>query len=147
MKRILVATDGTPAANRAVETGLELAVSSRADVTFLHVLPPDEFIERRFGREQVVAHHENLDETEVALRRAARAAELAGVSYALERIAGDTVDEILGVADAKDVDLIVVGSRGKEGLSRFLGSVSLAVVERAERPVLIVKDVAAPVRG
>ncbi len=147
MKRILVATDGSPAANRAVETGLELAVSGRADVTFLHVLPPDEFIERRFGRDQVISHHEDADETEVALRRAARAAELAGVSYALERIAGDTVDEILGVADAKDVDLIVVGSRGKEGLSRFLGSVSLAVVERAERPVLIVKDVATAIRS
>ena len=146
MKRILVATDGSPAANHAVETGLELAVSARAEVTFLHVLPPDEFIERRLGRDRVVSHHEDLDETEVALRRAARAAELAGVSYALERIAGETVDEILGVADAKDVDLIVVGSRGKEGLTRFLGSVSLAVLERAERPVLIVKDDAVAAR-
>ena len=39
MKKILVATDGSPSSREAVEFGLELAEEHAADVTFLHVVP------------------------------------------------------------------------------------------------------------
>src|SRR4029450_5564991 len=39
MKRILIATDGSPAALQAVELGLELAEEHHAHVTFVHVAP------------------------------------------------------------------------------------------------------------
>lgn len=146
MKRILIATDGSSSAAKAVETGLELAAEHGAEVTFVHVLPPDEWRAGRVGPGHAIPHHVAVDEGETALKQAAEAAEAAGVSYALERISGETVEEIIQVAQAKDVDLIVVGSRGRGPVtSAILGSVSLGVLKGAKRPVLVVKEVAAPV--
>ena len=53
--------------------------------------------------------------------------------------AGAMAQTILNEADAVQADAIVLGSRGLTGVgSFFLGSVSHAVVQSADRPVLIV---------
>ena len=53
---------------------------------------------------------------------------------------GVAVDEILRYADAEHVDLIVVGTHGRTGLSRLmLGSVAERVVRGAKPPVLTVR--------
>ncbi len=141
MKHILIATDGSPASEQAVEAGVELAAERGGDVTFVHIVPADAWITGRGAAGRPLPHHVAVDESETALKEAAEVAEAAGVSYALERIAGDPVDEILAVAEAKDVDLVVVGSRGRGAVtSAILGSVSLGVVKRARRPVLVVKN-------
>ena len=58
----------------------------------------------------------------------------------LEVLAGDPADEIVAYADNHDVDLIVVGSRGRGTVaSTLLGSVSHAVLHEARRPVLVVR--------
>ena len=44
MEKILIATDGSPSAQEAVDVGIEMAVEQEADLVFLHVLPPDEFL-------------------------------------------------------------------------------------------------------
>ena len=44
MKKILIATDGSASANQAVGVGVELAAEQDAQVTFIHVLPPDDYI-------------------------------------------------------------------------------------------------------
>ncbi len=141
MKQILIATDGSRSADEAVGIGLALAKQQGADVTFVHVTES----RHRAADGDADTHREALDESEVALAAAARAAEDAGVSHALERIAGQTVDTIVALADAREADMIVVGSRGRGPVTAaLLGSVSQGVLKRASRPVLVVKEPAEP---
>jgi nucleotide-binding universal stress UspA family protein len=143
MKKILIATDGSATAREAVDVGVELAAEQGAEVTFIHVLPTDDYIVSGRGHALPKPHILDMDESEVALREAAEAAEEAGVSYAVERISGDTVDEIVAIADLTDADLIVIGSRGRGPItSTLLGSVSQGVLSESKRPVLIVRGVA-----
>jgi universal stress protein A len=53
---------------------------------------------------------------------------------------GRPADEIIAAAKEKDIDLIILGSRGKSALSSLLvGSVARNVVNHAPCPVLVVK--------
>jgi nucleotide-binding universal stress UspA family protein len=63
-----------------------------------------------------------------------------GIQVVHELMQGDAVEKILNVATQLQVDLIVMGSHGRNGLSRLLmGSVAEAVVRQAPCPVLTVK--------
>jgi nucleotide-binding universal stress UspA family protein len=62
------------------------------------------------------------------------------VPFEYRMITGDPASAIVRLAEDEDVDLIVIGTHGRTGLSRLLmGSVSEAVVRRAKCPVLTVK--------
>jgi nucleotide-binding universal stress UspA family protein len=144
MQQILIAIDGSPSSREAIEVGLEFAKEQGADVTFVHVTDPNEFQGGRPGM-HAIAHREVIDDSEFALNEAGDAAEAAGVSHALERISGETVESIVALADEKNADLIVIGSRGRGAVtSALLGSISLGVLRHAGRPVLVVKAAKAP---
>jgi nucleotide-binding universal stress UspA family protein len=141
MKQIVVATDGSASAREAVEVALDLADEHGAEITFVHVLPADDFaIAGRGAPVMPRPHAVEMDESEDALADAANAAEAAGVSYTLERISGDVLDEVVAVADVKDADLVVVGSRGRGTLaSALLGSVSRGLLSNGKHAVLVVR--------
>lgn len=144
MKQILIATDGSSSSREAVDVGLELAKEQGADVTFVHVAPAEEIRGGRGGA-HALTHREDIDESETALKDAADAADAAGVSYELERFSGETVETIVALADSKNADLIVLGSRGRSAVaSAILGSVSHGVLRQASRPVLVVKGAKTP---
>jgi nucleotide-binding universal stress UspA family protein len=52
--------------------------------------------------------------------------------------AGSVSDTILGQADAANATVIVMGTRGRTGIESLLGSVSHAVLQRADRAVMVV---------
>jgi nucleotide-binding universal stress UspA family protein len=144
MKRIIIVTDGSSHAQESVAFGLELAAEQEAEVTFVHVLPPDELVAGRIG--PAIQHREPMAESEVALNEAGEAAEEAGVSYKLERISGTPMEAVIALADEQDADLIVTGSHGRGAIgSALLGGVSTELVKRAKRPVLVVKTAPANV--
>ena len=55
MKRIVIATDGSPSAIQAIEFGLELAEEQGVEPTFVHVAPGTEVLPRARGRTRLPA--------------------------------------------------------------------------------------------
>jgi nucleotide-binding universal stress UspA family protein len=140
MKRILIATDGSPSAREAVEFGIELAAEQQAQVTFLHVLPPMDWTQLDRGSAVKPVPDELRVSEEFTLKDEARLAAEQCVEAKVELVAGEPVDEIVAYADSIDADLIVLGSRGRGALaSTLLGSVSRGVLHEARRPVLVVR--------
>ena len=136
MKRILIATDGSATASHAIEVGVELAAQEGAEVHLVYVVP--QVPARAFP--MVSVPHETATPDDKAL--------LAGLHYAKSHavpaeatvLSGDTVDEIVAYADSLDVDLIVLGSRGRGVFtSTLLGSTSRGVIAESRRPVLVVR--------
>ena len=140
MKRILIATDGSAAANAAVELGIELAQEEDAEVIFAHVAPATDVVPAMgFPAVGAVPHSLNAEDREALDDAAAYAAER-GIAARTKLLSGDTVDEIVAYADSLDVDLVVVGSRGRGALATtLLGSVSRGILHESKRPVLVVR--------
>jgi nucleotide-binding universal stress UspA family protein len=141
VNRILVATDGSPAARAAVELGAGLAAEHRAELILAHVVPAlDVSPAGRLPLYGVVPHTPSERERAV-LEEAAEAVAARGQVATTVLLAGHEVEEIVRCAETHDADLIVIGSRGRGALaSAFLGSVSRGVLREAGRPVLIVPD-------
>ena len=140
MRKILIATDGSPEAREAVEYGLELAEEQHATATLLQVIPPLDWTQLDRGAVIRPIPDELEKRRGLALDEAAVLAEAHGVPVNFEVVAGVPADEIVAYADNHDVDLTVVGSRGRGAVaSALLGSVSQAVVHESRRPVLIVR--------
>ncbi len=147
MKRILVATDGSPSSTEAVAFGVELASEHEAELIFVHVVPALDVVPSTgFGIGGAFPHEPN-ERDHVLLEEAAAVASEHEVISTTVLLRGDTVNEIVAYADSRDVDLIVVGSRGRGAIAgALLGSVSRGVLGESKRPVLIVRAaaVAAP---
>lgn len=118
-KKILIATDGSATASKAVGIGSDLAKSLGAEMLILHVGEPAA--------------------GEAVLKDAA-AKFGNGVTMQTKSVTGDAADMICDVAERESADLIVVGNKGMTGAKRFLlGSVPNQVSHHAPCNVLIVK--------
>jgi nucleotide-binding universal stress UspA family protein len=145
MKRILIATDGSPSALEAVEFGLDRAQREGAWPFFIHVAPAVEVLPAAgatFGLAASVPHEPDQHD-QAPLVAAARLAAENDVDAMTKLVSGNPVEEIVRYADAIEADLIVVGSRGHGAVtSVLLGSVSRGVLHHAHRPVIVVRGAA-----
>jgi nucleotide-binding universal stress UspA family protein len=136
-RRILIAYDGSAAARKALETALATAVRDGAElfvVTVCH--PPD--IGDDVETEAIIEGSKRFHRSLLAEARG----EVAGTQVAAhyDLCVGHPAEQIISCADRHDVDLIVVGSRGRSKFAQLLlGSVSKHVVQHADRQVLVVR--------
>lgn len=135
---VLVATDGSACAMAALEQAVSLARPYGATVHLLSVV--DVAATRHdYGAASVLSRLER-DATSHLEQAATRARELdaPAVETALE--VGTVPREITDYAATQDVDLVAVGTHGRQGVSRYVvGSVAERVVRTASRPVLTVR--------
>ncbi len=142
VKRILVATDFSPAATEAVALALSLAEKARSEVTLLHVIDalPDASEHVHYAVPEIAPLRRALEEQATPrLQAAAPDALTNGLRIRKQLATGRAPDVILTVAAEIRADLIVLGTRGHGALGRFLfGSTSDRVVREATCPVVTV---------
>jgi nucleotide-binding universal stress UspA family protein len=144
MKKILHPSDFSSASRPAFKKALALAKKDRATLDVLHVMTP---ISPMPG--SVYASPGTYDAWAAAMTESARAsmerllkqARAAGVNATSAIVMGAPADRIVSAARTRRAGLIVMGTHGRSGLSRFLlGSVASRVIAAAPCPVLTVRD-------
>ena len=132
IERILLALSGTGQTRDMLKTLLEIPLFQRANVTILHVVPP-----------QVTADGmtEKLKEGGEMLAQAVQDLNLepSRISPILQQ--GDPKDLVCRMAEETNSDLIIMGSRGLKRIQSILeNSVSQYVFQLSSRQMLLVKD-------
>ncbi len=146
-QHILIATDGSELATKALEHGLELAKRVGARVTVVTVTEPwspfDMAQEAREGRPDPIGQFEGIAAKAAnrILAAAAQQAKALGVSADCVHVKDRYPAEgITSTANDKQCDLIVMGSRGLRGISRLLlGSQAYEVLTHCRVPSLVVR--------
>jgi nucleotide-binding universal stress UspA family protein len=142
-KRILCASDFSTTSARALGVAIDLTRTMRARLTivYAHVpiapLVPEQVIDamtldrlERDARLWIERH----------IARLVKRAEKAGVRATAVIVAGDPSSQIVRTARSTRANLIVMGTHGRRGLSKFLlGSVAERVIATAPCPVLTVR--------
>lgn len=135
-KRILFATDFSPASDAALQYATSLARDSGATLLIVHV----EELLPYAGGEMYFAQPE-YPNPEIRRMLEAVLPTDKSVRYEHRLVLGTAADDIVRIAEEEAVDLIVIGTHGRSGLTRVLmGSVAESVMRRAGCPVLTLKQ-------
>lgn len=146
-RRILIPTDGSRHAAKAIKAGVALARALGARVNAVYVANLDTSLlygaAALYASNVLIEHYAdvNRNKAKKALAAVARAAKAAGVAYG-----GTTIEAnppwrgILRVAGAGKCDAIVMASHGRSILAGLmLGSQTAAVLAHSKIPVLVIR--------
>jgi nucleotide-binding universal stress UspA family protein len=141
---IVVGTDGSDTARKAVDAAVELGRLTGATLEIVSAYEPVPAQRLRAEARQVPADLEWIvnprEDVEATLAEASGRVQGAGLTARTYAREGDPADAILDVAEERGSDLIVVGNKGMTGAKRFLlGSVPNRVSHHAPCSVLIVR--------
>jgi nucleotide-binding universal stress UspA family protein len=136
-EQVLVATDGSPTAQRAVKHAVGLARQSGADLHAVYVIETRTAYDNAIVDPETVRQHFRTEgEAALAAVGDQGGSELA-VTTAIRE--GTPHEELLAYVDANDIDVVVMGSKGGSAFKTLvLGSVTEAVVHAEAVPVLVV---------
>jgi nucleotide-binding universal stress UspA family protein len=137
-RRILLATDLSPASDGATKQAIELARDLGATLLIVSVIDPA-------VRGAAGGHLSRMDQRRQAREAAAQGVVVqgrsAGVGVSFLVWEGEPGPSIVDAASSEQVDIVVVGSHGRGAVGRALvGSVSEYVVRHAACPVLVVRS-------
>jgi nucleotide-binding universal stress UspA family protein len=137
IETILFATDGSPASAPASEQAIDLATQLQGRLLVVSVLGASSRPTEALPGAVSADSRDSLTAKAQTIVQRARAAGADATFLVWE---GDAGEGIVAAADSENVDLIVVGSHGRSGVSRFfIGSVSDYVVRHAHCPVMVVR--------
>jgi nucleotide-binding universal stress UspA family protein len=135
LRRLLIAVEDGTSDEQVVESGIDLAVDEGAEVIFVHVVS---IAGESFVPTDDVARVPEGAASDVLIEACERA-EARGLKATSELLIGYPARQIALLADERDADLIVIGSRRLSALKRaVLGSTSHALLSESNRRVLVV---------
>ena len=136
IRHLLVPTDFSPPAHQAMTYALELARKVGAKLSLLHVIEVPVY-----AIEVALPRHELEQEARRGLAHMLPEAAAADVDVTRLVALGVPYEQILQMATAEQVDLIVMATHGRTGLWHLaLGSVAERVVRLARCPVLTIRS-------
>lgn len=150
LSKILVPLDGSPTSMEAADYAIMLSTLHHAQIVLLHVLNVAEYYSslQFFEVKQPIESKEIIEEAKKEANKwfnivKKKIDEKLGKQIELETyitISQSTVKSILDFAEEKNVDLIVVGTRGHSGIKKLLlGSTASGIVTYSSCPVIVVK--------
>jgi universal stress protein A len=141
-QHILAPTDFSEYSKKAVASALELAKTFGAKLTLLHVveLPPYP-VEGYVPPSLTATFLEDLErQASQDLGQIVPEAESAGLAVARLVAVGSPYRKIIDMAESEQVDLIVMATAGRTGVSHLvMGSIAERVVRTAPCPVLTIR--------
>jgi nucleotide-binding universal stress UspA family protein len=145
-KRIMVATDGSHLSQKAVDSAIELAVLSKAELLAVNVIPHyiQTYFEGSFAVSDVDSQKIEKQWAETAqqvLDKVEVQAKAKGVVTGTKVVKSDDIAHgLMDQASHYKADLIVMASHGRKGIKRLLlGSETLAVLTHVKIPVLVLR--------
>jgi len=141
-KSILIPTDGSELAGKAVQHGIAFAKEIGAKITVLTVTVPFHVftLDPQVVEDIVEQYEKRIQEHAAKLLGAvAKAANAAGVSCDIVQVEHEhPYQAIIDTAKSKGCDLIVMASHGRRGVSAIiLGSETAKVLTHTKIPVLV----------
>ena len=134
MQTVVVGYDGSPEARAALaHAAMQVDGNGKLYVVCAVAPAPDLLGTPHYQRFIDAAHERGRELLDEAVAQMP-----AGVDFETELVEGQAADAIVRVADVREADEIVVGSRGLSRTRAVLGSVSHDVIHLADRPVLVI---------
>lgn len=138
MKKILVPTDFSDNAFKAIAYAAEIARKSNATVHIMHVIEPSlnmATMQTDSSNKKVLKNRsDKLNLTIKSIR-----AVYPGLKLKSFLFGGKVIDSILEYAQSNKINLIVMGTKGASGLKKvFVGSVTAGTISKSTVPVLTV---------
>lgn len=142
-KKILVPTDFSDVAEKALECVKQLKDAGTKEVVILHVIKKTSL--------EVIAQYSSIRDFEEVekevegdarekLSRIEKELRETGFQVKVRVETGFPFSEILRVENEEDVSAIVIGSHGLSNIKEILiGSVSESVIRKAKNPVIVIK--------
>jgi len=139
IKKILVPTDGSAHARKALEYASDFASKYQATVHLIHVIVPLHSVPEGYVDRQIEDHQQKV--AEKIIEEAEKEMKKKDVeSYQSTILQGNPAQEIIEFARDNNVDMIIMGSRGAGMFETFmLGSVSHSVCHLADCTCVTVK--------
>jgi len=149
-QKLLVPLDGSPRAESILPHVEHLASRFKAKVIFIQAVePPLQFInpslyETTIQSDVIQEHLKDFkrkqEEITAYLNGVQEGFHKKGIETGILVEQGPAVDTIIAAAQRENVDLIAIASHGRTGMSRvFYGSVTAGIMQKIDRPILIVR--------
>lgn len=141
MQRIIVATDGSPGANRAIDVAAKLAKATGASLAIMtvggHISGAE--LRRLASVDGDLSEAMNLAANKILKQAQKRAIRIGVATPKLRCEWGDAAETIIDAVRSEKADILVVGRRGRGRLSGLLlGSVSQKLASLAPSIVMVV---------
>ena len=140
IKNILIPIDGSDYSIHAAQLAISLAKVLGAAIHSIYIIDTIILDEISKAEEKNIIEKEFMEDGERYLKYITKLAEQNSVRVDSIILKGQPYDQIINFARAQEVNLIVMGTKGRRGTERILiGSVAERVIEYAPCPVLVVK--------